>query len=159
MGNVIQMKPRPVITRREASKSFPVFIASLKQADEVQITEMGKVRSLYTKEIAAKIRELFRALGIKKVKVAKGKGTGSCYIHVDYPSGPFLMCSDYNEQFHANEADPGVQEARWADKTLKRIILTAFPDLDDRSDSMTDYFDFVFTIGTYSESDGIRTVG
>jgi hypothetical protein len=99
------------------------------------------LRDSERKVIAAEIRKLLKALGIKKVSVtAPNYSVAQCvgidlpYLpHDDHPSIDWPSC-------------PVCSMHRAAVYRLEVILLSAFPDLDDRSDVLSDYFDFRFLV-------------
>ncbi len=102
------------------------------------------------------IRKLMKYVRVKGVSVRKATGSMCYWTNVDLPYGWPCGCpGDCDKwqpcprQSNAGEHQLGVwrDRARKARDKVKAIILAAYPDLDDRSDSMTDHFDFVFTVG------------
>ncbi len=73
--------------------------------------------------------------------------SGGYSIHVRVPS---------RQPFHHHELEDGIPMRRYrcpicnrenqVHSRLTRIILAALPDLNDRSDSQIDHFDFVFLV-------------
>ncbi len=112
-------------------------------------TAPEKIRDLHQKERTAKIRSMLRGMGIKVGAVGKGvsvvSATGSmCYwTNVRFKGlrhAAGTSCGYTRMECHTCRANLA------AVRTVEKLILTAFPDLDDRSDSQTDHFNFVFTV-------------
>lgn len=101
------------------------------------------LRSAANTTIAKQIRAVFKAAGVKGVRVTSG---GYC-VHVRIPS---------RTPWHGHELDGHAPMPRYrcpicnrenqVHERATRLILAALPDLDDRSDSQSDYFDFRFLV-------------
>ncbi len=106
------------------------------------------IRHLDQKERTTCIRSLLRSCGV--LMGARGKGvsvkaaTGSmCYwTKVRYENVSHADGTGHHNQFECATCTAN----RAASAKVSALILEAFPDLDNRSDSMTDHSDFVFTI-------------
>jgi hypothetical protein len=89
-------------------------------------------RRMSRKERAAAARKLFRSLGLKGLSVTAPNYSMASSVHVALPDG-----------------DRGDREGRMALTSARRkveaLLLVAFPGTEDRSDIMTDYFDFVWS--------------
>jgi hypothetical protein len=109
-----------------------------------------KIRDLTQKERTAKIRAALKACGVLMGSVGKGvsvkSATGSmCYwTHVEFARAQHAEGTTFFD--HNRMECPVCQVNITADRKLSALVLQAFPDLDDRSDSMTDYSDFVFSV-------------
>ena len=110
-------------------------------APELYHQLQGPIRQKTSRERAAHIRQLLRDLGLRGISVRKGRGTASRYVDITLP---------YVRHEHppgVNSKDCSLCSLKFrAHQRLEQLILAAYPDLDDRSDYHTDYFDFVFSI-------------
>lgn len=110
---------------------------------------------------AAEIRSLFKSLKIKGVSVTTPNYSMAQGVQISLPgtitwiSGDdHVALHDKLDREHVNDEVwhgrstycPHCQKSQQAQEALKRIILAAFPDLDDRSDYVTDYSDYCFSI-------------
>jgi hypothetical protein len=120
-----------------------------------------QLRSQPRKIWAIQIRQLFKDLGIKGVSVTVPNYSMAQVVNIRLPSVSF---NDEHEAQHLvidsayrAQADPTpwmgfayycpiCQEQQAAHKHIKEIVLAAFPDLDDRSDPITDYFDACLSV-------------
>jgi hypothetical protein len=92
---------------------------------------------------AKAIRRLLADLGIKGVSITTPHYSMAHSIDVKLPAG---TPHDRGAADHEYRDCPMCQERNRAQDRITQIILAAFPDLDDRSDSMTDYFDFCLSV-------------
>lgn len=99
------------------------------------------IRSLPLKEIAAKLRGLFAELGIKGISVTAPRYSMAHSVDVDVPRIEWESPAE-SEAEQQGRRDHAVAVRR----KVEAIILAAYPDMDDRSDSMTDYFDNRFGV-------------
>lgn len=99
-------------------------------------------------DLAAAVRKLLKQLGLP-LRVLKKVATHTAYVEVYLPG------------LRAPEALLKIHEARALriqDKVRRRLetlLVTAFPEHDDRSDSHTDYFDSVFSV-TFTTDDELE---
>ena len=86
-------------------------------------------RSIPRKDFAKLTRELFKTLGIKGMSVTCPNYSMATSIHIEYPQ--------------PRDVDMGINydRDREINRKLRRIMDKAFPNMVDRSDSMTDHFD------------------
>lgn len=93
------------------------------------------------KEFAKIVRGLFKKLGIKKASVTTPNYSMATAIDIDVPVY-------YEETFNSDysRTDDSAQRYRDLYQGLSKIMDEAFPTKRDRSDSMTDYFDFKFML-------------
>jgi len=112
--------------------------------DQIEKTELpafvANLRQQTRKVQAGNIRQLFRTLGIKNVSVT----TRISSIRIKLPKTEHIVPEGTTHIFRSNCSD--CQRLLPVREKLEKIILSAFPDLDDRSDLMTDYFNFCFMI-------------
>lgn len=110
---------------------------------------------LYQKEFAQAVRTLLRSMGITSRQVSVKSATGSmCYwINVEVPH--IDRGFTYNDVMRMSESDRDAFLARGKEldnhryeacRHLDKVIARAFPGCLDRSDPMTDYFDFMYTV-------------
>jgi hypothetical protein len=99
------------------------------------------------KEVAAAVRALLKRLGIKGVSVTTPNYSMAMGIQVRIPDRP----EDWQDDLHPHR--PGdhtdcwrCQLAKAARVRLELLILAAFPDLDDRSDYSTNYYDAYLSV-------------
>lgn len=103
-----------------------------------------KARSAGQKERTVMIRKALKDCGVRGVSVTMATGSMCYWTHVRAEGVPHAEGTDWNE--HERRECLVCERNQAADKKLHAIIMAAFPDLGDRSDSMTDHFDFVFTV-------------
>jgi hypothetical protein len=102
------------------------------------------IRTLGTVEQCSKIRAMLKAAGIKGVSVKRSHAGWSATVAVS-----FLRLGHeegVNWGLHNRAECPICSREIAATRKLETVILAAFPDCDNRSDSMTDYFDYVFGV-------------
>jgi hypothetical protein len=92
---------------------------------------------------AKAIRRLLADLGIKGVSITTPHYSMAHSIDIKLPPG---TPHDRGAADHEYRDCPMCQERNRAQDRITQIILAAFPDLDDRSDSMTDYYDFCLSV-------------
>jgi hypothetical protein len=97
------------------------------------------------KVIAAEVRSLLRSMGLKGISVTAPNYSMARSIDIRTPRNepePIVKDEDGWDTHH-----PTYRAARnAASAKIEAIILAAFPDLDDRSDSLTDYYDYRLSI-------------
>ena len=103
------------------------------------------LRKATRKERAKAVRNLFKSLGIKGISVTAPNYSMAQSIDItiphdscdnaihDDPSKSFRDCAECNRRWQAKER-------------IEPIILAAYPDLDNRSDSQSDHFDYCLSI-------------
>jgi hypothetical protein len=92
---------------------------------------------------AKAIRRLLRDLGIKGVSITTPHYSMAHSIDVKLPAG---TPHDRGAADHEYRDCPMCQERNRARDRITRIILAAFPDLDNRSDLQSDYYDFCLSV-------------
>lgn len=96
-------------------------------------------RHIPRKEQAAKARALFKQLGIKGISVTTPNYSMASVCDVRIPKQDHPESTDWTRHDYATcELCQGHATAR---RKVEAILSKAFPKHDDRSDSMTDYFD------------------
>jgi hypothetical protein len=97
------------------------------------------------KVIAAEVRSLLRSMGLKGISVTAPNYSMAQAIDIKTPRNepePIVKDEDGWDAHH-----PDYRAAcNAASAKIEAIILAAFPDLDNRSDSMTDYYDYRLSI-------------
>jgi hypothetical protein len=94
---------------------------------------------------AREVRALFKALGLTGISVTTPSYSMAHSIDITLPkSDPEPIVTD-EDGYPALHPVYRAQREAALDKAGE-IILTAFPDLDDRSDSISDYYDFCLAI-------------
>jgi hypothetical protein len=88
------------------------------------------------------IRNMLKLQGVKGVSVRKATGSMCFWTYVDLPRVPHTHYAGQSWDICAT-----CQRDQRAKEKVEQMILSAFPDLDDRSDGMTDHSDFVFMVG------------
>jgi hypothetical protein len=98
------------------------------------------------KEISKAIRELYKDLGILGVRVYC---QWSIHIRPEEPQ-EHSHIDDSAQSWNLGEYKyrdcPTCQRHGKLKRKLARIILAAYPDLGDRSEIQSDYFDYIFQI-------------
>jgi hypothetical protein len=127
-----------------------VDLATLERIPTIPLPAVrGQIRHSRPVEQAALIRRLVKDLGIRNVSV-----TSKNYcVRINLP-----QAVEYNDPAHQAAHDElwkagrGGTDCPLCDKRYKahqamhRIVLAAFPDMDDRSETRSDYFDFKFVV-------------
>lgn len=93
---------------------------------------------------AAAVRALLKVLGIRGVSVTAPSYSMACSVHVRLPN--FRHEHDERHFGQRYRDCTRCQRRHAATERLARLILTAFPDWDDRSDSQADHFDYVVSV-------------
>ncbi len=131
------------------------WLDQLKSIDPAELAPYpNQVRHESLKIIAGAIRTLFRHLGIPGLSVTAPRYSMAQAVQV---SAEFDLEHDYTrwphqhgeccKEGHTEETRcPSCAKLALAQEKLTKIILTVYPDLDDRSDSQSDYFDYRFSI-------------
>lgn len=99
------------------------------------------------KEWAKQVRALFKSMGLKGISVTTPSYSMAHSIDIVIPrNNPELTVPDPDFPCYT-VLDPAyrLQRERALDK-VGLIIISAFPDLDDRSEYGTDYYDFCLSI-------------
>jgi hypothetical protein len=136
----------------------PETIAQIESAPIPQVIH-AQMRQRTRKEWAGEVRELLKRLGIKNVSVTTPSYSMAQSIDISTPR--FFAWDGDHEQRHKEIDEQERNSASWmgyghfcefckqewqAKKKLESIILAAFPDLNDRSDTQSDHFDYCLSI-------------
>jgi hypothetical protein len=123
-------------------------------------TTTRNIRDLDRKEQAKIVRQLFKSLGFTGVSVTTPTYSMASSINISLPRQPWegehepehnrLQAIEYSKPSYNGmvQVCPWCKESWLADKQIRAIILAAFPDMDNRSDTQSDYSDFAFTINS-----------
>lgn len=101
-------------------------------------------RRMTQTERSAALRALLKSLGVKGVSVTSARGSMCYWSHIRFDGVPHPPVANWCE--HNSRVCDVCQRNNAAERKVHRIVLAAYPDLDDRSDSQTDHFDFVYTV-------------
>jgi hypothetical protein len=134
---------------------YPETLSQIENA-KLPKTVNAALRRRTRKEIAVEIRNLFKRMGIQHISVTTPNYSMAQAVDIRLPdTEPW---EGAHERRHAEiDAIQGVYVAYGdacdlckrraaARRKIEKIILAAFPDLDDRSDTQTDYFDYRLSI-------------
>lgn len=123
-------------------------LAAIEEAPTPLVRD-SKMRCKSRKEWAVAVRALFKDLGIPHVSVTAPVYSMAQSIRISIPSTSHA----YHRGYEPNRYDPNsyrncprCSRRHAAENRLERLILAAYPDLNNRSDSMTDYFDYCLSI-------------
>lgn len=111
----------------------------------INITEVPVVsldRNIERKEQAKLARELFSKLGIKGISVTAPSYSMASSVHVSFPRRNDYSAAPMEDLLN----DPAHQANNAAHDRIEAILLAAFPNSDDRSDTQSDHFDFRWSI-------------
>jgi hypothetical protein len=112
------------------------------EAAMMPLVQHPALRSRPQKERSSAIRKLLRQVKIKNVSVTSDHGSMCFGTSVRFVP---LACPERGPD-HGSWNCAICKRNTEAGARLREIILAAFPDMDDRSDSMTDYFDQPFSV-------------
>jgi len=106
------------------------------------------MRQRTRKEWAAEIRNLLKRLGISHISVTAPNYSMAQSVNIRTPQ--FIPWEGEHKELHdkigySNACDICKRENA-AKRKLEEIILAAFPDLEDRSNSQIDHFDYCLSI-------------
>lgn len=109
---------------------------------------VANIRSQSRKEWAQAVRKLFKSLGLKDISVTVPNYSQAETIAIRIPG--LIVDNEAHEATHqalwlkgANNTDCQDCSQRWnARQYAEKIILAAFPDLDNRGDLHSDYHDY-----------------
>ena len=118
--------------------------------DQILGTELPTVinpnfRKESRKTWAQGVRALFKSLGFKGISVTAPNYSMASSIRISFPSSG---CQNpiHNEPYSRYLDCALCAKERAAKQKAVAIILAAFPDLDNRSDSQTDHFDYCLSV-------------
>lgn len=140
-------------TRINAQETFTQLAA----VNEGRIPVVCRDRGIARKEQAALARKLFKSLGVKGLSITTPNYSMAQSVDVTVPriettAEDFRFGGvDYQNETYADmpEGVPAKQKhlAHWkAIEKVQEILARAFPQHDDRSESISDYFDFCWSV-------------
>lgn len=110
-------------------------------------------RSISQKRQAELTRELFKELNLPGISVTCATGSMCFWVNVALPGRFDHEYLRYLDKDFKHGEDAGSKQRAWALMLIIEILDRAFPNHDDRSDSMTDYFDDPWSIKFKTLSD------
>ncbi len=119
--------------------------AAIMAVDPATVGRRGFIRHERRKLIASLIRDLLKAYRIKGVSITAPKYSMVRSVEIRLPEARREHYSDRGG-IHDRLDCPTCLERNEASNRLEAIILAAYPDLRDRSDSLTDHFDYRISI-------------
>lgn len=143
---------KPTSEYKTAAAKFAEFTKQVAAVDLAAVPVMSKDRCIPRKEQAKLARELFKSLGIKGISVTTPNCSMAQSVDVRLPridsDDPVHDHSahPHNWKATADERCPVCEARRNASEKVEKILLAAFPNHDNRSDSMTDYFDYCWSV-------------
>ena len=123
--------------------------AALDKIDLATVPVLSTDRCLPRKEAAALARKLFRSLKLNGISVTAPNYSMCFHCEVRLPKRddyPTLHKDEWGFDKVDFANDPVSAENQKARTKVRQILALAFPNHDDRSDSMTDYFDAKWTV-------------
>jgi hypothetical protein len=123
-------------------------MTSLETLSKIVRVEMPTVlnahlRNETRKERAKAVRDLFKRLGLQGISVTAPNYSMAQSIDIRLPDYDCLREDRYSPCY---PQCANCELAGEAKRRLNRLILAAFPNLDDRSDSQSDHFDYCLSI-------------
>lgn len=123
---------------------------ALQRVSMFSIPVMTRDRFITTKQQAQLARELFRSLGLKGIGVKVPRYSMACVVEIRLPRLE-VHCPDM--QPHAPPGHrqtlktcPTCHQNSLMRQQVGTILLLAFPNHDDRSNSTVDYYDYCWSI-------------
>jgi len=129
---------------REAARLTDLLLNETLDAIEaapVPLVRDPAMRSKGRKEWADAVRALFKDLGIPHVSVTRPSYSMACSIDIRLPS----TSHGYHGSAEYRECPRCVRRRR-GEERVERLILAAYPDLNNRSDPMVDHFDYCLMV-------------
>ncbi len=111
-------------------------------------------RCIPRKEQAAKARQLFKRLGIKGISVTTPSYSMAQVVEIELPDEPhpgWIGFEEYEYRTYSDmpahvPAKAAMLRRSRAAKHIEEILAVAFPAHIDRSDYVTDYFDYCWSV-------------
>ena len=127
----------------ESTQAAIAFQSRLASIDLKTIPVLSLDRHIPRKDQAKLTRGLLKKLGLEGVSVTTPSYSGAQAVEVSLPSR-----SDYLlEPFGTASRDCPTKKANYqATLQMERLLVAAFPNSGDRSDSRSDYFDYRWSI-------------
>ena len=101
------------------------------------------LRKKRRKAWASEIRRLLKRLGVKNVSVRTPNYSMASSVAITLPPAED---HDRSSNGHDFATCPLCQQRNQAREAIERVILGAFPDLNDRSEYVSDSFDFCLSV-------------
>lgn len=108
-----------------------------------RVPVMSTDRRIDRKDQAKLARTLFKRLGVPHLSVTTPNYSMASTVDVDVPGRRDYGADQFNKVPHDDPARAANNNARLK---VEAILLKAFPNHNDRSDSRSDYFDFCWSI-------------
>lgn len=105
---------------------------------------MSRERSTPRKDQAKLARKLFKQLGLKGISVTTPSYSMAQGVDVLIPKRDDYIRDERGNIDFIN--DPAAKANSKAVRDIMEILARAFPQHDDRSDSMTDYFNYKWSV-------------
>ena len=115
------------------------FKTALEAVEARHPGHVANIRNLPRKERSKHIRRLFKTLGLRGFSVTTPNYSMACHTEIDMPD---VEWAEYDPE----TLNPVLNAYSECIRRVEAIVVKAFPDLVDRSDTMTDYFDYAFTV-------------
>jgi hypothetical protein len=126
--------------KTEIAKTLHTKLAAIRLID---VPMMSMDRSIPRKEQARLARELFKTLGLKGISVTTPNYSMARTVHVDLPERQDVFERSGKIDYADDPARQANLEAR---QSIRLILLQAFPNHDDRSDTQSDHFDYCWSV-------------
>lgn len=123
-------------------------------------TFVANIRDLSRKEQSKHVRALFKSLSLTGISVTTPNYSMASSISISLPRQPWdgehetthttLEAIERAKEYYGGmvQVCPWCKESYEAHKAIERILLAAFPDTGNRSDSHSDYHDYVYSINS-----------
>lgn len=103
------------------------------------------------KEFAKAVRSLFKKLGLKGISVTTPNYSMASTIDIRLPRRKdYLdynkMCLDWDSERQLRDKDIALTMNYQAEKLVEEIISICFPTKNDRSETITDYYDYKWSV-------------
>lgn len=102
-------------------------------------------------ETAKQVRRTLRAMGIRGVRVTTPRYSMAQGLDIAFAGDDHTpdACGQWDSVYREHDRDcPRFWRWHLADQRIEALLIRAFPNLDNRSDSQTDYFDAYFHINS-----------
>jgi len=138
----------PALSPEAAALAAPAAILSIEAARIPTAPLAQNARRADQKERTRLIRQALKDAGVRGASVTMARGS-MCYWSDIRVEG--IAHTEYPED-HVPFRCPVCQRNQAAEKKLNAIIMAALPGMDDRSDSQSDHFDFVYSVNVSSHA-------
>lgn len=125
--------------------------SQLNKIKESDLIPYAIKRNSDRKEFAKAVRSLFKKLGLKYISVTTPNYSMASSIDIILPKRPqtynyYKMNLRWEDEETLREKDYALTMNRQASKYINYILNSCFPTKNDRSETMTDYFDFKYMV-------------